>query len=82
MNSWVLSVQQWSQVLILSFAVLDKLELFGLNQKMKELELDSIVEHREELLISSQENDLVLEAVHFLKLDGPMLFVLLLVDKN
>ena len=49
---------------------------------MKELELDSIVEHREELLISSQENDLVLEAVHFLKLDGPMLFVLLLVDKT
>ena len=40
-------------------------------KKMKELELDSIVEHREELLISSQENDLVLEAVHFLKLDGP-----------
>ena len=45
-------------------------------KKMKELELDSIVEHREELLISSQENDLVLEAVHFLKPDGPMLFVL------
>ena len=43
---------------------------------MKELELDSIVEHREELLISSQENDLVLEAVHFLKHDCPMLFVL------
>ena len=45
-------------------------------KKMKELELDSIVEHREELLISSQENDLFLEAVHFLKPDGPMLFVL------
>ena len=43
---------------------------------MKELELDSIVEHREELLISSQENDLVLEAVHFLKPDGTTLFVL------
>ena len=43
---------------------------------MKELELDSMVEHREELLISSQENDLVLKAVHFLKPDGPMLFVL------
>ena len=38
---------------------------------MKELELDSIVEQREELVNSSQENDLILNTAHLIKPKWP-----------
>ena len=52
--------------------------MFGSNQEIKEWELDSVGEWREELVISSEENGPNIKAFHLLKPDGPMLFVLLL----